>query len=75
MTDPICRNCGQPKSDHCEFDPVLMPDGCVCDPMTYGYDTGVGPICAEYDQGTTVNGYCVKCEHDRACHKDRKEQS
>ncbi len=65
----ICKHCGRPESDHCVFELLEIPDGCVCDPNTW--DGEIAPICGEY-QGDGIN-YCDKCEHDKACHKNSKE--
>jgi hypothetical protein len=27
----VCAKCGLPKSEHCEFEAIEIPESCVCD--------------------------------------------
>ena len=66
---PICRHCFRPESEHCTFEPFLLPPGCQCDPHTWGNAT-VKPICTTFT--APEHGiYCTVCEHDEACHLKR----
>lgn len=65
-----CKHCLRTKEDHCEYEALEMPAGCVCDPGTWG-DSVPAP-CAKYvGEGAT---YCATCEHDQACHRDGEAQ-
>ena len=60
-----CKHCGQSESDHCTFEPRVIPDGCVCNIDSWFY-TEIPPVCDEFK---TCDKYCDVCEHDEACHK------
>ena len=62
----ICRNCRCPENEHCTFDPVSMPEGCACDPFTWGDLDNVSPICAAHIGDPQKN--CERCEHNIECH-------
>lgn len=64
MIKPICKHCGRPESEHCIFEALEIPKGCVCDLSTW--DEGIAPICDKYE-GDGVE-YCRRCEHDKECH-------
>ena len=66
----VCRICGLPEDEHCIFEPMTMPDGCVCDPGSWDTET-VTPICKKYKRPADdayENAYCLNCEHDKRCH-------
>lgn len=67
----VCASCGLSEEAHCVFDPLEMPDECVCDSGSWiGCTDGkVTPICEEH-QGEGEQ-YCHRCEHDRECHERR----
>lgn len=65
----LCRHCNKPESEHHAFEAQERPQGCVCDPGTWGGGP-VGDICKLYvGNGST---YCKTCEHDEACHGSAK---
>lgn len=64
----VCKYCGQPESEHCIFEPKLLPDGCMCDSNTWSSDPSTIPEpCANYIGDGQE--YCQTCQHDLACHK------
>lgn len=75
MKTMICKHCKKTEANHCIvkkteanhciFEPLIIPDGCVCDLMTW--DDEITPICDKY-WGDGVE-YCYTCEHDKGCHK------
>ena len=61
----VCRICGVAEDEHHAPEWIEVPDGCVCDPLTWDNNV-IPPPCNEYNgNGTT---YCETCEHDRECH-------
>lgn len=63
--EQICSQCGGPESEHHDFQPISIPEGCICDVVSWG--DKISPICDAYrGNGTT---YCENCEHDALCHK------
>lgn len=62
--DPECRHCGHRESEHCTFEAVSRPDGCVCDASTWG--EVIPPICDAYVGDGKQ--YCGTCEHNKECH-------
>jgi hypothetical protein len=67
--DRICKHCGLPEESHHDFE-LRMPNGCQCDPFEWG---GNIPIPCDAYQGDGAQ-HCVRCEHDRACHKPSKKR-
>jgi hypothetical protein len=68
MTERICRHCHRLKSEHCVFEPLNVPPGCVCDPATWGNE--IEPVCEKYvGNGVTV---CKTCAHEKECHAEPK---
>ena len=64
MKTTICKHCGKTEKYHCVFEPLVIPNGCVCD--TGSWDGEIAPICDKY-KGDGIE-YCHKCEHDKGCH-------
>ena len=60
-----CKHCGQPESEHCTFEALVIPDGCVCNPGTWLVK--IPPVCNEFS-GRDY-GYCETCKHGKKCHK------
>ena len=60
-----CKICGELENDHHTPDWIEVPDGCVCDPMTW--EDNIPAPCEKYAGNGVQN--CLKCEHDKACHK------
>ena len=74
--DPPCRKCGRKKVEHCDFEPVEIPDGCVCDPRDWADPTGVPGICSKFEADYSEDwpsNMCSRCEHDYECHKNRDD--
>lgn len=63
----VCRNCGRQEEEHCLFDGVVVPDGCVCDVGTW-YPNKITDICVSYTG--SGGSYCLNCEHEKGCHKE-----
>jgi hypothetical protein len=61
----VCRFCGEPEDEHHEPEWIEVPDGCVCNPLTWDKDV-IPPSCAEYVGNGRTN--CERCEHDKECH-------
>ena len=68
MSDPICKICGLPRSEHHEFEPVHIPDGCKCDPLDWR-DGKILPVCEKFVYDPNYIGLCLTCEHPEECHK------
>jgi hypothetical protein len=70
----ICKICGEREEDHHEPDWIEVPDGCVCHPKTWNYETmkQIPPACDNY-MGDG-NRHCAVCEHDKECHKVEKDE-
>jgi len=66
----ICKICGLPEGEHHVFDPIVVPDGCVCDIRCWGSVNHIQPICNHYEPDPDPNfqDVCKNCEHDKACH-------
>lgn len=65
MSYQVCKNCKQYKDAHCVFDPMDVPDSCVCDHNEWGDE--IPEPCDKYvGPGGKVD--CETCEHDEACH-------
>ena len=69
MEESVCIHCGEPESAHCHFEPAIIPKGCICDVMTWDDPKEIPAICSEFKGIFGDKSYCVKCEHDLACHK------
>ena len=65
LRNRICRNCLRAEEEHCFFQPIEIPNGCVCDPRTW-LPNDIGPICRKYKGNGTES--CSDCEHDKECH-------
>lgn len=63
----VCRHCGLPRDEHCEFEDLLIPKGCVCDVGTW-LPSDISPICQNYVGDGEQ--YCENCEHEANCHTD-----
>jgi hypothetical protein len=63
----ICAVCGKGECEHHPFMAVNKPEGCVCDPNSWGDPTNLPPVCDEYKGDGIEN--CMTCEHDKECHK------
>lgn len=61
-----CAICGKTEEEHHIPVWVEYPDKCVCDPASYWGDTPQ-PICDKYVGDGKC--YCIKCQHDKACHE------
>lgn len=65
----ICRHCHKPEGEHCHFEELPVPLGCVCNLVEWGDD--ITPVCKTFNP-TTYKGKevesCQTCEHDKACH-------
>ena len=72
MEESVCIHCGEPESEHCIFEPAIIPKGCICDVMTWNDPEEIPPICKEFKGMNGDASYCVKCEHDRECHQKIK---
>lgn len=63
-------HCGRTKEQHCPgFEVRQLPEGCKCDEGSWG--DNVTPICEKFipmGKGDDAS-YCLKCEHDKACHR------
>jgi hypothetical protein len=65
----LCKICGKHRDEHHDFVlEIVMPAGCVCDPMTW-YGGEVQPVCDQYVPSLGDGSCCKKCEHDKECHK------
>ncbi len=62
----ICAKCGLTKEEHHDFQPIEVPDGCVCNIKEWGNPRKIPPICSNY---VDDNGLCKNCEHEEKCHK------
>ncbi|KKW13215.1 MAG: hypothetical protein UY48_C0003G0037 [Candidatus Gottesmanbacteria bacterium GW2011_GWB1_49_7] len=60
-----CIHCGLLESDHCIFQAMVVPPGCVCNPGEW--DREIPPPCEVY-VGTPPR-CCDTCEHDQECHQ------
>lgn len=62
-----CKHCGLDESEHCPgFELFDIPDGCVCDPMTW-WPNDIPLVCENF-VGEDTGRYCERCEHDYDCH-------
>lgn len=66
MSDDICGECGQPRSEHHAFVPVVKPEGCKCDPNDWVKPQAIPPVCKTLD--LRKDGTCYTCEHPEECH-------
>jgi hypothetical protein len=62
----LCIHCGQPQSEHHEYETAKRPAGCVCDANTWQDRTSIPAVCEEHVGGHYEN--CERCEHDFECH-------
>lgn len=69
--DLVCKKCSRLKSEHCEYEPIEVPEGCVCDPYDWGDPTNIPDVCEKFRpcEDENFSGMCAVCEHDEACHK------
>lgn len=66
-TGTRCRYCGETFDNHCSFEPMVMPKGCICDPGTWESSEEVTSPCGEH--WGTDKQYCQGCGHDAGCHR------
>jgi hypothetical protein len=64
----ICIECGRPESEHCVFQAVPFPDGCVCHSDGSWQLSNIPKVCDQFTK-CDDDSVCVRCEHDEACHK------
>jgi hypothetical protein len=66
----ICKVCKQDESHHHEFQPVQVPDTCICDIHTWGSIENIRPVCSKFEQCNDPNfpDICNNCDHDKGCH-------
>jgi hypothetical protein len=72
MSRPLpCRVCGDDESDHHEFDPVVLPKGCVCDWQDWGVTPQFIPdVCDAFEKNGDPSPLCSTCEHEPGCHAE-----
>lgn len=71
----VCKKCGRSRSEHCEFEPVVKPDSCVCDVSDWGYPIKINDICDEFVDHDESEYYgCERCGHLRECHVKKDEK-
>ena len=58
-----CKHCGEDESEHHEFEPIVQPNGCVCDVKEWRFPP---EVCDSY---VDDRGHCFRCAHDKECHK------
>ena len=69
MNDPLCIDCGRPKSEHHAYRGNPTPPGCKCaNDGSWNSMTSVPPVCDAYVSDGGGDNVCVRCEHDEACH-------
>ena len=66
----VCLDCDETEEDHHKFNPIMIPESCICDHRDWGDPSTVPDVCG----GTFVaGGYevntCSKCHHEPGCHK------
>jgi hypothetical protein len=64
-----CARCGEPESEHHEFE--ARGQGCACDLDAICLHGEMRPPCDRYDDAKAV-GYCDRCLHDRECHEVKR---
>ena len=67
--DTICVECGQRQSEHHAFVAGKKPASCVCEAREWGNPFDIPPVCRRFEPLDEDPGRCVRCEHDKACHK------
>lgn len=68
QVDRVCKNCGRPESEHCTFEPAVIPEGCQCDLGSW-WPNNPGPICQSHSHPDEPHTNCANCEHNYACHQ------
>jgi len=70
-----CRICGATLEEHklqsdCKFDPMGLPDDCLCDPLSWSMHSGdAPPICGHFKSKNIGRGeFCTYCGHTFLCH-------
>ncbi len=67
-----CVVCGEPESEHHEFEAMARPAGCSCDADTWR-GVRIPFACGKFEQAR--RGFpprCKNCEHDRECHEVKR---
>jgi len=67
-----CKICGQPEDEHHKFEPLVRPEGCICNPYYWIIKCQnqcrpleIPPVCNESPSFPV----CKVCGHSPACHK------
>lgn len=71
----ICKVCGETQEEHHLPDWLEIPDGCVCNWREWDYErmSQLPPVCDRYEGNGKQN--CSRCEHDKACHREGKQEA
>ena len=80
-----CKICGLSEWEHHNFEPLMVPDECVCDPydwIVYCWDQGkpfeVPPVCDNFvcslDIEDKSNLLCEACGHCYKCHHKKESK-
>lgn len=66
-----CRHCGHPAEDHHDFETVIKPKDCVCNPGDWCLADVIPVICNKYIEPANreFEGTCEKCQHELGCHR------
>jgi len=65
----VCSKCGLPKSEHCEFEAIEIPESCVCDIREWGDIYDIPDVCDCFCSSDEYQDICTRCEHLKDCHK------
>ena len=65
-----CVCCFLPKSDHHDYEPLYLPDGCKCEPMIWGNPFEIPNVCRNFIQDQKqMDDFCKYCQHPSECHE------
>ena len=68
----VCKKCGKTEDEHCKFDPVVIPKGCVCNPNNWFVSGKIPSVCSHHEEDSSVC-LCKNCEHLKECHGQVEE--
>lgn len=69
MNDLPCKHCGMAEASHHIYEPIEVPEGCVCEIMAW--EPPLPPRCDEY-VGESGWEDCIRCGHTEGCHEKGK---